>query len=79
MTISLLRNWICPKDITEVNPIFGRVDEEDATIGRYLVATFNLAQDFEGYLLMEIADLKEYRLFKGKNEAQDFILANWGP
>ena len=79
MLISLLKNWICPKDTAETNPIFARIDEEDQEIGIYLAATFNLSQDFEGYIILDIVDLKEFRLFKGKTEAQAFILANWGP
>lgn len=75
--ISLQNNWICPKDTTETNPIFGRIDQEDLTENLFLAATFNLSKDFEGYILLDITDLKEYRIFKGKTEAQEFIALYW--
>lgn len=77
--ISFYKHWICPLDETTTDPIFGRVAEEDTDLQLYLVETYNLQKDFEGYILLNLEDLKSYRLFKGREEFYEYLQANFIP
>lgn len=79
MIIYFYKNWICPLDETVANPIFGRVDEEDSEAGIYLVANYDLSKNFLGYIILSLEDLSTYRIFKGRDEFQEYVLAHFTP
>lgn len=76
-SISFLSNYICPLDTADPNPYFGKIVEEDAESGLYLLESYSLTRDFQGYILLAIEDLQAYRIFKGKEESNDWIAANF--
>lgn len=78
-SISFLNNYICPLDVADPNPYFGKIVEEDAESGLYLFATYSLTNNFQGYILLAIEDLQSYRIFKGKEEANEWVAANFIP
>lgn len=77
MNITLLKYFFLPADTSDPNPIFGRVDEEDQATEKYLCKIFDSAQNFQGFQLMTFTDLQDYRIFKGKEEANDYFLEHW--
>lgn len=78
-SISFLNNYICPLDTAEPIPYFGKIAEEDVESGLYLLASYSLTNDFEGYILLTVEDLQNYRIFKGKEEANAWVAANFVP
>lgn len=77
MQITLNRYFILPIDTTIVDPIFGRISEEDQEAEKYLVTIYNTSQEFQGFQLMTFTDLQAYRIFMGKEEAIEYFQANW--
>lgn len=77
INITFLNYWVCPLDTTITDPVIGKISEEDWENGYYLLERYTLAADQEGFMLLDISDMKEYRIFKGKTEAQAYIVANW--
>ena len=77
--ISLLRCFICPLDTSAADPIFGKIVEEDAETGIFLVANFTITNEFQGYIIMSFREMMNYRIFKGKEEAQAYVQANFIP
>lgn len=71
------RYFIATADTTHPNPIFGKVDDEDMDAGLYLVAIFSLPQNYEGHQIFTIEDLKDYKIFKGREEAIIWVQANF--
>lgn len=77
MMFTMDRFFIVTADTTSSSPIFGKVDDEDLENGVYLIATYSLPQNYEGHQLFTITDLKDYKIFKGKEEAQEWVAANF--
>ena len=75
--ISFFGNWICPIDAATVDPVIGRIDEEDQENGLYLLAHFSLSGAFLGYILLDMDMLKDCKIFKGEEDAQDYIAVTW--
>lgn len=77
MIISLYHYFLLPIDTTVVNPKLGRIATEDMETEKYLVAIYDTSFDPQGYELMTFTDLQEFRIFKTKEDAQAYYVANW--
>lgn len=77
MLISIYHYFLLPIDTTVINPKLGRIATEDMETEKYLVAIYDPSFDQQGYELMTFTDLQEFRIFKTKEDAQAYYVANW--
>lgn len=77
MEITLLKYFILPVDTTLTDPLLGKIDEEDQSAEKYLVKTYTISNVFQGFELMTFEDLQDYKIFKGREEAIEYLQEHW--
>lgn len=77
MNFSMDKYYIATLDISDPNPVFGKIDDEDQDKDMYLVAIYALPNDYQGHRLFSANDLKSFMIFKGREEAVRWVQENY--